>query len=108
MVKASALRTLGRLDEAIDTAREACCVPNAGFLLHAHLAAALGDAGRREEARATLGKARELQPKLSLTFFRVYFIGMHKASLGSLLSSLRKAGLPETADEAIGAASSDP
>ena len=94
-VKASALRFLGRHDEAIAHCRQACQLPDSGFLPHLHLATALAEAGRISEAQATLAKAMKLQPALSSSFIHRNYVGAHKAFLNSLLESLRKAGMPE-------------
>ncbi len=47
MFRGSALRHLGRDDEAIANCRQACQVPDTGFLPHMHLAAALAEAGQK-------------------------------------------------------------
>ena len=46
-------------------------------------------------AQAAIKKAMQLQPALSIDFIRDRFVGMHEATLKSLLDSLRKAGVPE-------------
>ncbi len=101
MLKASALRTLGEADAALDCARAACRVPNVGAIPRMHLAACLAEAGQRAEAGDTMEAARRLQPRLSLDFVRETFVGMHETTRESLVASLRKAGLPETAAEPI-------
>jgi adenylate cyclase len=68
MMKGSALRVLGRHDEAIE---------------------------QKSEARAAVEKAMQLQPALSIGFIRSRFVGMNETTLKSLLDSLRKAGVPE-------------
>ena len=95
MCKGSALRILGRHDEAVAYCRQACQFPDTGFLTHMILAAALAEAGQIGEARAALEKAIELQPALSIRFLRGRSIGWHETMLQSLLDSLRKAGVPE-------------
>ena len=95
MIKGSALRFLGRHDEAIAHCRQACQIPDSGFLPHMHLAAALAEDGQESEAQAAVEKAMQLQPALSISFIRSLFPGMHKTTLKSLLDSLRKAGVPE-------------
>ena len=95
MIKGSALRDLGRHDEAIAHCREACQFPNSGFLPHMHLAAALAEAGQIIEAQAALEKAMKLQPALSISFIRNNFVGAHESYLKSMFDSLRKAGVPE-------------
>ena len=95
MMKGSALRFLGRYDEAIAICRQACRFPDAGFTAHVHLAASLAEAEKKDEALAAVEKAMQLQPALSISFIRSRFIGMHESSLTSLLDSLRKAGMLE-------------
>ncbi len=95
MVKGSALRVLGRHDEAIAHCRQACQFPGIPFLPHMNLAAALAEGGKKSEARAALEEASQLQPALSIGFIRGNFVGAHETYLKSLLDSLRKAGLPE-------------
>jgi TolB-like protein/Flp pilus assembly protein TadD len=95
MLKGSALRFLGRCDEAVAVCRQACQFPNAGFMPHMQLAAALGEAGRVIEARAAFEKAADCLPALSIGFLRDSYSGMSEAYLDSLFDSLRKAGVPE-------------
>jgi tetratricopeptide (TPR) repeat protein len=95
MIKGSALRILGRHDEAIACCRQACQIPGSGFLPHMTLAAALAEAGQKSEAQAAVENAMQLQPMLSISFVCSNLVGMHKTTLKSLLDSLRKAGVPE-------------
>jgi TolB-like protein/Flp pilus assembly protein TadD len=94
-LKGLALRALGRHDEAIAICRQACQLPDSGYLPHMHLAAALVEAGQASEAKGAVEKAMQLQPAFSIGFLRSQFVGMHKTTLKSLLDSLRKAGVPE-------------
>ena len=93
--KGSALRVLGRHDEAIAHCRQACQFPDTGFLPYMHLAAALAEAGQKSEAQAAVENAMQLQPALSISFLRSLYVGMHETPLKSVLDSLRKAGVPE-------------
>jgi len=95
MVKGSALRMLGRYEEAIANCREACRIPDCGFLPYMQLAAALAEAGQTDEARTALAEAMRRQPALSISFQRKNMVGMHETSWNSLRDGLRKAGLPE-------------
>ncbi len=95
MLKGSALRFLGRHEEAIAHCRQACQIPDSGFRPHMHLAAALAEAGQKSEAQAAVEKAMQLEPALSIGFIRSHFFGMHETILQSVLVSLRKAGVPE-------------
>jgi adenylate cyclase len=94
-VKGSALRFLGRHDEAVAHCRQACQLPDSGFLPHLHLATALAEAGRKSEAQVAMAKTMEMQPALSPRFIHDNFFGAHETYLKSLLESLRKAGMPE-------------
>ena len=95
MAKGSALRFLGRHDEAIAWCRKACQLPDSGYMPHMHLAAALAEVGQKSAAQAAVAKAMQIQPALSIGFIRSNFVGAHETSLKSLLASLRKAGVPE-------------
>ncbi len=95
MLKGSALRFLGRHDEAIAQCRQACQFPDAGFLPYMLLAAALAKAGQKSEAQAAVKKAMQLQPALSIGYIQSRRPGMHETRLKRVLDSLRKAGLPE-------------
>ncbi len=55
----------------------------------------LAEAEQKSEAQAAVEKAMQLQPTLSIGFIRSRFVGMHEATLKSMLDSLRKAGVPE-------------
>ncbi len=95
MVKGSALRMLGRHDEAIAHCRQACQLPDVPFLTHMNCAASLAAGGQISEAQAAVEKAIELKPALSIRFLGRHFRAMHETTLKGLLDSLRKAGLPE-------------
>lgn len=95
MFKGSALRFLGRHQEAIAHCRQACQFPNAGFQPYMHLAASLAAAGQVREAQAAVKKAEELEPELSIDFVRSHFFGMHESILKDTLVCLRKAGVPD-------------
>jgi len=95
MLKGSALCALGRHDEAIASCRQACRFPDAGYLPHMHLAAALAEAGQIREAKMAIETATKLEPAFSIGFAHNIFGGAHKTYLKSLIDSLRKAGLRE-------------
>jgi len=95
LMKGSALRFLGHHDEAIANCRQACQLPDSGFLPQINLAAALAEDGQKREAQATIEKAMQLEPALSISFLRSNYIGMHETYSKSLFDSLRKAGVPE-------------
>ncbi len=82
MIKGMALRHLGRHEDALASCRLACQFPNRGFLPQLHLAAALAEAGNREEVALALAKAPEIQPALSLGYLREQFSSMNGAKRG--------------------------
>ena len=59
------------------------------------LAAALAEAGRKNETQAALEKVMQLEPALSISFLRRNFVGANETYLKNLCDSLRKAGVPE-------------
>ncbi len=93
MLRGSALRFLGRHDEAILSCREACRIGAGWYLPHMHLSAALAEAGHEADAAAALARACERESRLSISFIRDSFYKMHETTLESLLTSLSKAGL---------------
>ena len=95
MIKGSALRLVGRHDEAIVNCRQACQFPDKGFLPYMHLAAALAEAGHKSETPAAVERAMQLEPAFSISLIRARFVGMHETTLTSLLDGLRKAGVLE-------------
>ncbi len=95
MLKGSALRILGRYDEAVAVGRQACQFPNVGYMPYMHLSASLAEAGQIIEARAAAEKATERQPAFSISSHRDNFAGANETYLEGLLDSLRKAGVPE-------------
>ncbi len=95
MLKASALRFLGRHSEAVESARQACQFPDCAAIAYMHLAACSAEAGLGNEARAAIETGLRLEPALSIEFIRQAFIAMHANTMNSLIDSLRKAGLPE-------------
>ena len=64
MQKGSALRILGRHDEAIAEGRRACQFPDPGFGPHMHLAATLAEAGQNHEARSAVEMPKRLRSTL--------------------------------------------
>jgi adenylate cyclase len=95
MLKGSALRFLGRHDEAIVNCRKACQFPDRGPFPYMHLAATLAAAGKKSEARVALARAIEIEPNFSVNIIRDRFVGMHELTLNNLLDGLRMAGLPD-------------
>ena len=95
MHKGTALRVLGRHDEAVAHCRQACQFPDTGHLPHMYLAAALVEAGQKSQTQAAVEKVMQLLPDLSISLLDSRFVGMHEPTWKSLRDSLRKAGVPE-------------
>ena len=53
-LKGCALRFLARHEEAIAHCRQACQIPDFGYMPHVNLAAALAEAGKKSEAQAAV------------------------------------------------------
>ena len=83
-------------EEAVRWARMAIREPRAkGYGPQATLAAALGNLGQLDEARAAVGKALEAKPDLSLSYLAKTLPTKKPGGLDPYLDGLRKAGLPE-------------
>jgi adenylate cyclase len=91
---------LRQYEAAAEWARRAVHEPRAakgGYWSHAVLAAALGNLGRMEEARAAVEAALAAKPDLSLAYLTKTLPTKHPGGLDPFLDGLRKAGLPEAA-----------
>lgn len=95
MLKGEALYFLCRYVDAINCCRDACRYPDTGYLPFMRLSAALAKNGDRKEAFAAIGKAKSLNPRLSLEFVRQRFSHMAPNLLEKLLDGLRLGGLPD-------------
>ena len=95
MHKGSALRVLGRLEEAVELCQRARRLPGGGFLPLIHLAVALVHAGRTEEAHEVTGEIQRQRPELTLTLVRQMLSTICPLTLEPFLFGLRAAGLPE-------------
>lgn len=95
MIRGTALRNLGRHEEAVECCRKACEYPDSGYYPHMHLAAALAEAGQENEAQVTVRKILQLQPAFSISLVRDLRAHEHQEQKDSLLNALRKAGAPE-------------
>jgi adenylate cyclase len=82
--------SLGRFDAAIDAYRKALDMGLQVYFLHMNLAAAYAQAGKMDEAKAELAKARRLNPATT-----VKWVKEHSPNLPAVFDGLRKAGLPE-------------
>jgi len=91
---ALALIVAGRFEEAVEWAQRATLVPNCQYWGHAHLAAALGHLGRREEAAAALAAVKSARPRFSLADARVQLFYLEsREQIERYLDGLRRAGL---------------
>jgi TolB-like protein len=81
---------LGHFDLAIDEFHKALDVGWRQSYVHAYLAAAFAHLGKMDEAKAALGEAGRLEPRLT-----VKWIADHSQNCPAVLDGLRKAGLPE-------------
>jgi adenylate cyclase len=90
MIAGDAEINLGRFDAAIDAYRKALDSGFREFFVYARLSAAYADAGRIDEAKASLAEARRLNPK-----FTVRSMIEHMPNWPAVFEGVRKAGLPE-------------
>jgi adenylate cyclase len=81
---------LGDSDAAVDQYRQTIDSGFSAYMVYANLAAAYANAGKMDEAKATLAEARRVNPKLT-----VKWMTEHTASPPAAFDGLRKAGLPE-------------
>ena len=91
----SALRTLGRYEEAVIHSRAACAPGVEGFLPYMHLASNLGHSGAQLEAQQAAAKALEMEPRFTVKFAHNMFSKVHASMRDALLEGLRKAGVSE-------------
>ncbi len=82
-------RGLGQLDEAIVTFESASRSPASAHFVFLGLAVSYVEAGRLEEAATPLQRARDIEPRLSISYVK------ENLGLDTYVESLRKAGLPE-------------
>ena len=94
-LRSLALVHLKRYEEAVEWARRAVRQPNVAYLPYSHLASALGQLGRAEDARAALDDAVRLKPDFSLALVERTTRYRHPADREHYLEGLRKAGLSE-------------
>jgi adenylate cyclase len=90
MIAGDADINLGHFDAAIDAYRRALDSGFRQFFVYARLSAAYADAGRIDEAKASLAEARRLNPK-----FTVKSMIEHMPNWPAVFEGVRKAGLPE-------------
>jgi Tfp pilus assembly protein PilF len=97
-LKAATLYLLGRYEEAAVCARAATRSPTVDLLWpHIHLAAALGQLGRGEEARLAVAALQRRRPGLTISAFAKWPHNQNRSvsTLERITEGLRKAGLPE-------------
>ena len=90
MIAGDAEINLGLFDAAIDDYRKALDSGFREFFVYARLSAAYADAGRIDEAKASLAQARRLNPK-----FTVKSMIEHMPNWPAVFEGVRRAGLPE-------------
>jgi TolB-like protein/Flp pilus assembly protein TadD len=82
---------LGHFDAAIDAYRKAFDMGLQGaFFVYTNLAAAYAQAGKMDEAKATLAEARRLNPEITIKWMKE-----HTPNLPAVFDGLHKAGLPD-------------
>ena len=96
--KASAYVRLNDFDRAIEIFEQVCEFPTSQYVSSATLSALYHLQGRTAEAETALGRARRLEPKLSIAMMKKVY-GVTDERPGSrtqrLLNALRKTGLSE-------------
>jgi tetratricopeptide (TPR) repeat protein len=97
-LKAGTLYLLGRYDEAALAARNGARSPTVDLVWpHIHLAAALGQLGRAEEASAAVAEVQRQRPGLTLSAFAAWSTNQRrsKRALDHIVAGLRKSGMTE-------------
>jgi tetratricopeptide (TPR) repeat protein len=92
--RAIALMILEHYAEAVQWARIAVRQSNAPFRVHAVLAAALGHAGRTDDAKHVVGELLRLRPDYSRVLVERIAPFKRREDLEHFILGLRKAGLP--------------
>jgi adenylate cyclase len=90
MIAGDAEINLGHFDAAIDAYRKTLDSGFREFFIYARLSAAYADAGRIDEAKASLAEARRLNPNIT-----VKSMIEHMPNWPAVFDGVRKAGLPE-------------
>ena len=85
----------GRFEEADEAGKRAIAVPNAPIIVRVIHAAALGNLGRLDEARASIDTMQNLDPGFSLKYVDQVIPTNEVIVREVILNGLRKAGAPE-------------
>jgi TolB-like protein/class 3 adenylate cyclase/Tfp pilus assembly protein PilF len=84
----------GDFDQAANWARSAARIPNAQYWARAHLVAALGHLGQREQAAAAVEELLKMKPDFSLAFAeKQLFYLKRPEQIATYIEGLRKSGL---------------
>lgn len=84
----------GDLEDAVAWARKSVQIPNAQYWSHAHLVAALGHLGDRDQADSALKELKRVKPEFSLDFAREHLFYVKRADqLETYFAGLEKAGV---------------
>ncbi len=94
-IRSTCCNNLGNYKEAVEWARKAINARADQFWPRLHLARALAEQDRLDEARVAIEEARRLKTDLSLSVIRRLLPHYHPEYLERSIDGLRKAGLPE-------------
>lgn len=84
----------GEFEEAASWARKSVQIPNAQYWANAHLVAALGHLGDREQARSAFEALKQTKPEFSLDFAREHLFYLKREDqMDTYISGLKKAGV---------------
>ncbi|NJN40183.1 MAG: tetratricopeptide repeat protein [Gammaproteobacteria bacterium] len=87
---------LGHFETAAEWARSAISLPNCQHWAHAHLAAALGQLGKVDEANAALAELLQMKPEFSCSYARQHLFYLESdEQVEQYVDALRHAGLRE-------------
>jgi TolB-like protein/class 3 adenylate cyclase/Flp pilus assembly protein TadD len=84
----------GEFEDAAAWARKSVQIPNAQYWASAHLVAALGHLGDREQAESAVAELKRTKPEFSLDFAREHLFYLKREDqLSTYISGLEKAGV---------------
>lgn len=88
----------GEYEDAVSWARKSVQIPNAQYWAKAHLVAALGLLGEKDQAARAIHELTKLKPEFSIDFAREHLFYLKKEDqIETYMDGLRKAGLRERA-----------